>query len=1101
MTAGRDIGVAVTGDHNRIHLAAQVRSAYQEQVRRIAPPQLIGREHELAELADFCTTDSGPAYAWWRAEAWAGKTALLSWFALHPPRGVRVVPFFVTARLGAQNDVTAYVDVVLEQFAELAGESLPAHLTSATREAHLISLYDRAAQVCVARGEHLTLLVDGLDEDRGVTTGPDAHSIASLLPAPAGAGMRVLVAGRLHPPLPADVPDGHPLRDPAIVRTLTQSPYARAIRSEAERELKRLLVAGGLEYDLLGLVTAAGGGLTADDLAELTGAAPYRVRDVLRTRAGRTFTVRASGCLLAHEELQHQAEEMLGSAELARYRDTLHDWADRWRGRGWPEGTPEYLLRGYFRMLHGCRDTTRVTRCALDAERHDRMLAVTGTDAMALEETDAAERLLDGPDHLVALLRIRIHRDAIRGRDSGFAATRAWAWAALGQPLHAQALARASRDASALALVAQEFTAQGLAERAADLAAAAESALEQERHGRIAGHVVEVHRALAGLGLHDRADAVLGTASDAVSEAGLAPRVVDVWVAHGEFERARSVALSQTRPTHRAACFRALAAGLLHTDLTGELGDAVGTATALELCTELLEGAAAGPTPSGEAAVSLLVRSGQYEAAEAVLPELSKDAAAGAARILGDALARRGEIERVLRLSRRLHPLDARPALLAAAAEGFAATGRLQEAEAVGSGHGSLEALARGAVARARAGHRAQASEFLARAEDRCRGEADRRRAISDRTRAAEAMVDAGHTEAAREILAAVESDLPPPPRIRMTGGDLDAHADYEEQLTLVIRALALAGELDRAEALMNQQPQRFTTGGITWAAAWTELVHGWIESGQYDRAEALVSGVRYDDDRDELRAVMAVAFAARGAADRAAVCLAAVGDPSVRIPATADTAGALAGRGLRDEARALLTGLPGMGGDDAPVGRDAHEESPGDTALNLAQLCRGWSAVGEPERARALADAALRMCGVTDDLTAGWRMVRALMRAGLHEKAKWFVRRLPPGDTHDCARETLAQCLAEQDEPTAALNWARPLLNDDCGLIEAARALVPVVDPVLGRTLAAHILRHGDWSHALPAVLHLEPAALPTLVESLRQMPTAARTSAPSSS
>ncbi|NUP24200.1 MAG: hypothetical protein HOZ81_50725 [Streptomyces sp.] len=64
MTAGRDVGVAVTGDHNRIHLAAPVHSAYQEQIRRIAPPQLVGREHELAQLTAFCTTGSGPAYAW-----------------------------------------------------------------------------------------------------------------------------------------------------------------------------------------------------------------------------------------------------------------------------------------------------------------------------------------------------------------------------------------------------------------------------------------------------------------------------------------------------------------------------------------------------------------------------------------------------------------------------------------------------------------------------------------------------------------------------------------------------------------------------------------------------------------------------------------------------------------------------------------------------------------------------------------------------------------------------------------------------------------------------------------------------------------------------
>ncbi|MGX1476864.1 UNVERIFIED_CONTAM: hypothetical protein RKD50_005672 [Streptomyces canus] len=42
----------------------------------------------------------------WPSEASGGMGGL------HPPR---IVPFFVTARLGAQNDVTAYADVVREQ--------------------------------------------------------------------------------------------------------------------------------------------------------------------------------------------------------------------------------------------------------------------------------------------------------------------------------------------------------------------------------------------------------------------------------------------------------------------------------------------------------------------------------------------------------------------------------------------------------------------------------------------------------------------------------------------------------------------------------------------------------------------------------------------------------------------------------------------------------------------------------------------------------------------------------------------------------------------------------------------------------------------------
>ena len=43
-------------------------------------------------------------YAWWQAGPWAGKSALLSWFVLHPPLGVDVVSFFITARLSDESD-------------------------------------------------------------------------------------------------------------------------------------------------------------------------------------------------------------------------------------------------------------------------------------------------------------------------------------------------------------------------------------------------------------------------------------------------------------------------------------------------------------------------------------------------------------------------------------------------------------------------------------------------------------------------------------------------------------------------------------------------------------------------------------------------------------------------------------------------------------------------------------------------------------------------------------------------------------------------------------------------------------------------------------
>jgi len=251
------------------------RSAYLEQVRRIAPPDLQGRDTELGELARFCLEPGGASYTWWRAGPWAGKSALLSTFLLRPQpdvaERVRIVSFFITARLAAQDTREAFTQVLAEQLAELLRQPLPAILPEATREAYLLDLVSQAAGQCEEAGGRLVLVVDGLDEDRGVTTGPDAHSIAGLLPGDPPSGMRVIVAGRPNPPIPDDVPDWHPLRNPAIIRTLSRSVHARDVQRLGRQELHRLLRGSRAEQDLLGLLTAARGGLSALDLAELAG--------------------------------------------------------------------------------------------------------------------------------------------------------------------------------------------------------------------------------------------------------------------------------------------------------------------------------------------------------------------------------------------------------------------------------------------------------------------------------------------------------------------------------------------------------------------------------------------------------------------------------------------------------------------------------------------------------------------------------------------------------------------------------------------------------------------------------------------------------------
>src|SRR5262249_47932230 len=144
------------------------------------------------------------------------------------------------------------------------------------------------------------------------------------------------------------------------------------------------------------------------DLRELTGAALVHIEDVLHTVAGRTFTRRVATWapqtgpevyLLGHEELHNAAVYYLGNARLVEYRDRVHTWADTYRTPGdgrqpWPTSTPEYLLRGYTRMLEATGDTDRLVVLATDRVRHDRMLDLSGGDAGALAEIKTAQDLL-----------------------------------------------------------------------------------------------------------------------------------------------------------------------------------------------------------------------------------------------------------------------------------------------------------------------------------------------------------------------------------------------------------------------------------------------------------------------------------------------------------------------------------------------------------------------------------------------------------------------------------------------------------------------------------------------------------------------------------
>ncbi|MFD0202126.1 MULTISPECIES: hypothetical protein [Saccharothrix] len=254
-----------------------------------------------------------------------------------------------------------------------------------------------------------------------------------------------------------------------------------------ERELKRLLHGTRAERDLLGLLTAAGGGLTAPDLAELTGWSAWEVDDHLRTVTGRSFSRRNAHYqpgrspdvyLLGHEDLHVKAIDMLGPTRMREYRDRVHGWAATYRDRQWPAETPEYLLRGYFSMLGATGDLDLMIRCCTDPHRHDRMLELSGGDGAAMAEITATQQVVlaaEEPD-LVTMSRLAVHRDHLTGRNRWAPHDLPSLWAGIGHVDRAEALATSFSDGNrrdrALRTTVEAVLRLGDPDRAVDLASA-----------------------------------------------------------------------------------------------------------------------------------------------------------------------------------------------------------------------------------------------------------------------------------------------------------------------------------------------------------------------------------------------------------------------------------------------------------------------------------------------------------------------------------------------------------------------------------------------------------------------------------------------------
>ena len=1099
--------------------------AYLMQVADIAPDRLDGRDAELAELAAF-GLGTGPypdQYCWWQADAWAGKTALTAWFALHPPPGLDVAAFFVAGGLAGQSDGDAFLEAMAEQLTALAGLPSGVPATATVRRGRLLALLAAAAEHGRAAGRRLLLLVDGLDEDTGPAAG--SASIASLLPRRPPPDLRILVTSRVDPDLPRDVPIDHPLHG-CRLRRIAPSVAARDLAQLATRELTGQLAAGALHADLLGLVTASGGGLSADDLAALTGrpldaVCALLLGDLGRCVRGRRQRLAGSrgagrGYLFAHDTLRALAEQEFGT-RLAGYRERLHGWAAGFRDRGWPSVTPLYLLRDYPRLLWRIGDLGRLVALAGDRERHELMLALTGGDAQALDEVALATAAASArsPAALGVLVELALRRAELSRRNTILPVGLAAVWAALGDTARAEAVAAAVAGAG----------------RRAD--ALADAALAAASIGRWADVETLLDRIDDGE-RRDRATVAVLAGQAAAAPAGATPDRTDRLAARIRADARRAAALRPVRAA-RAAARPGGVAGVL-----AELGERPAARALTELAVAL---AAAGQ--SGAARAIVAAGAGRRGPPPATLARL------------GVALAGAGAFDDAERLLAGIRPIRIRAGavaeLVAAAAAGGAP-------DVAARGLGELAALLPrlrdprvavdlllpigpalvGAGLGVAAG---QLAELAGRLLDEVPGQpewARARRLVGCATGG-----DWGHLPAdlrhlddpdtrartvrALGLLATVAGDD------RRTAPLVASIADPRrraEVLTALARAAVAAGRRERAAALATAAARTARTGADAErvAAAADQVVDGLLVRGELDRAAALAERITEPDMRESALGRVAVAEATAGRVGAARVVLAGLA-PIRRVWGLAGVAEVCAAAGDATAARGTVDELDGLL--TAATGIDVFSR----VAVGL-RLAGVFGVLGDPERALHRLRAADRdTAGITDPqrlaraLTVLAVLARRLGRDGwaveLHRRVGGALAAVAAEPARSRAHARLAEALAEVGEPAAAahrlgqVDRPAPRIRAACAVAVAdpgrARALlldaaarVGAVEPAADRAVAlgrlataaaaltavptaridvawatrpvAELLAGEAWSWAAPALARLDPPAFARL-------------------
>ena len=1053
-SAAQDMWLVTPPTYRKIEVARARRAA-----EAAAPPALIGRSAELAALQDF--TLSGMHWRWVRGDAFAGKTALLAWFALHPPDRVDVVACFLRRTTG-DNTAEYALDVITRQLALLADRRgyLPPPFLS-ERANDLADLLEEAARACAERGRRLTVLIDGLDEYDPTTASLD---LAVWLPRPGTLPdeAMLLVASRAG----ADVriPPAHPLHDHA--QLITASEAASEVRHAARSELKQALdPRSGFIFPVVCCLAVAESGLTS---SEMSVSLKWRGRDAdvseiealldsfLRRSLVRLPDLDDGGAQVyafAHESLLTEARALL-AADLAAYEDMFDAWADNYLQRDWPIDTPRYLLRPYTRELaRRSRDPNAPSvrcRAAVDqlfmiVAQHSRILrlfertgnpAVPDRDIVAAQHTiiDTRERSgLDADEVAFRLAVLALMRRPLTGARADVATRIAVVWSCIGRTSAAIDLAAGieipeqraealGKVAVALAEAGQTGPAQQAAAEIDDPEWQAEAlrrvtaALAKGDHPRQAAEtVIPAPHATTETDALQRStqaasNAVLADAGQAGTALLAAAKVSDPeW--HVETLTDAAAALTRAgRPEQAAEAARQALRVVSSIHVPWRRAEALG-----KVAVALAGAGQAGPALQAVASID------PWRRAEA----LGKVAVA---------LADAGQAGPALQTVAKISDPQRRAETLSKVAVALASTGQPGNAAEVagqalqnlteiddpeqrtGALSGVAEALSGAADALARDGHPSLAIEVGRQALQAVAGLDDRQRRAEALNRVAVALAGAGQAEIAIQAAA-----------------DLDDQGRRAEALTGVAEALADAGQakqaalasglaLQAAAGLGDREWRAYALSGVAVALA-----------GPGHAEPALHAASKIDDPRRRAEALgrVAVALARAGHAEPALQAAAGLGDREWRAYALSGVAVALAGPGHAEPALHAASKI------DDPRRR---AEALGRVAVALARAGHAEPAL---QAAAGLGDREWRAQALI------WVAV-ALAGAGLAEPSLRAA-----GDIHDTEQRAealsgVAVALAHAGWPVQAVEATRQALRAAASinrLERRAQALIEITD------------------------------------------------------